>query len=141
VCLAARSHVQVELTCEAPELDSVGRVIDFGVMKAKVGGWIDEHMDHTTLVNSADKALLEWCFDQVADGKRKPYVMPGEPTAENIAAHLMAVSQALLGRDGLRVVRVRVWETANCFADAIATDMVGHDDEVRDGRGVQDAPG
>ena len=28
---------------EAEQLDSIGRVIDFGVLKDKFGGWIDEH--------------------------------------------------------------------------------------------------
>lgn len=142
-CASLHGHTYTaEVTCEASELDSVGRVVDFGVIKAKVGGWLDENLDHTTIVNAEDKVLLAWCFEQVMDGKRKPYVMPGEPTAENIAAHLLAVAHALLGRDGLKVVRVRIWETPNCFADAVPTDMVGqHEAAVRDGRGIQDAPG
>lgn len=119
-CGSLHGHTyKVELTCEAAKLDHVGRVIDFGVIKEKVGSWIDATLDHTTLVNAEDTSLLEWCTNEaVVHSKRMPYSMPGEPTAENIATHLLAVAQALLGRDGLKVVHVRVWETANCYADA-----------------------
>jgi 6-pyruvoyltetrahydropterin/6-carboxytetrahydropterin synthase len=108
----------VELTCESVDLDQVGRVVDFGVVKAIVGKWIDDNLDHTTIVNREDINLMGWCTqDHLERGKRKPYVMPGEPTAENLAKHLLEVAQDLLGMDGLRVSKVRVYETPNCYAD------------------------
>lgn len=143
-CASLHGHTyKVELTAESDSLDSVGRVIDFSVIKEKVGAWIDNTLDHTTLVNAEDLELISWCTRQAIDkGQRLPHVMPCEPTAENIAAHILQVAQALLGRAGLCVVHVRVWETPNCFADATRSDlrMVAQHD-VCDGRGVQDAPG
>lgn len=142
-CSTLHGHTyKVELTAEADQLDGVGRVVDFGVIKARVGAWIDEHLDHTTICNAEDVALLAWCkHEHVQLGKRKPYALPGEPTAENLAEHLLLIANVLIRADGVRVVHVRVWETANCFADADATDKVRADEEVRAGRSVQDPAG
>ena len=126
-CATLHGHrYKVEITCSARKLDDVGRVIDFGVIKQKVGTWIDDHWDHTTLVNAEDVDLLEWCDLQAQGphGNRAPYVFPCEPTAENIAARLLHQAQLLIGRDGLDVIHVRCWETPNCYADAHPPDML-----------------
>ena len=39
------------------------------------------------------------------------------PTAENVAAELAGHAQRLLADTGVRVVRVRVWETPNGSAE------------------------
>lgn len=104
----------VEITCEAHALDDVGRVIDFGVVKQVVGGWIDDVWDHGTLVNEEDAALLDWC----RQNDQKRYVFNCEPTAENIAADLLEVAHKRLHGYGIVVQRVRVYETPNCSADA-----------------------
>jgi 6-pyruvoyltetrahydropterin/6-carboxytetrahydropterin synthase len=99
------------------ELDSVGRVIDFGVVKAQLGGWIDKNLDHTTIAGHRDTDLIEFCDGEATtQGKRVPYVIQGEPTAENIAKLLFGVASAMFA-PALRVVSVRVYETPNCFAD------------------------
>lgn len=102
----------VEMTVQAPRLDSVGRVVDFGVVKSAVGAWIDDNLDHGTLVNTEDLDLREWLLMQ----KQKHFEFPGNPTAEVIAAALLAVGGELLPSP-LRVVRVRVYETPNCYAE------------------------
>jgi len=119
-CATLHGHrYKVEITCEADELDSVGRVVDFGVIKARVGAWLDTHWDHTTIVNSEDTSLVAWTTNEASNlGKRPPFVFDGEPTAENMARFLVSLAQGLIGRAGLRVVKVRVWETPNCYADA-----------------------
>lgn len=119
-CASLHGHrYAAELTCVADRgLDDVGRVIDFGVVKSIVGTWVDDNWDHTTLVNPNDTELLGWCRAQQEQGKRAPWVMEGEPTAENIAATLMGVANSLLLGTGVRVVEVKVWETPNCYAVA-----------------------
>lgn len=120
-CGTLHGHRYVaEITIEAPQLDDVGRVIDFGAVKERVGRWIDDHWDHTTLVNAEDSSLRIFCVEEhrVA-GKKRPFLFDSEPTAENIAAKLLDVSQDLLGGD-LRVTKVRVYETPNCYAEAFA---------------------
>ena len=46
----------IHFTCEAEngELDSIGRVIDFGEVKSKLCMWLEDNWDHRTLLWSAD---------------------------------------------------------------------------------------
>lgn len=105
----------VEITCEAPELDSVGRVIDFGVIKDVIGTWLDEEWDHGTIINALDEELLAWCVRN----RQKRLTIDGEPTAENIAAVILGYAEDELAKiqPDLRVSKVRVWETPNCYAE------------------------
>lgn len=110
-------HYVALITCEANSLDACDRVIDFGVIKNLVGSWIDDHWDHTTLVNCHDAKLIKFCDDDhVENGKRQSYAFDGEPTAEVIAQKLLSIAQRLLSSTGVRVVEVEVYETPNCSA-------------------------
>lgn len=103
----------VELTVAAPALDEVGRVIDFGVLKSVVGGWIDEHLDHGYIGQQGDP-VLEVC----AEVGSKFLVVDFPPTAEHLARYLFDVASNLLGGSyQIRVVRVRLYETPNGWAD------------------------
>lgn len=105
----------VEVTAQASELDTLGRVIDFSVVKQLVGSWLDDHLDHGFIVHPADPIV-----NALIDDGSKVYFMPatlGNPTAENLAIHIAEVSQKLLAPHAITVVAVRVWETPNCFAD------------------------
>jgi 6-pyruvoyltetrahydropterin/6-carboxytetrahydropterin synthase len=104
---------RIEVVLDAARLDEVGRVVDFGVVKAKLGAWIDEHLDHGVLAGRDDAALIEAA--RLCD--TEPYLLKGEPTAENIAAELLLVAGSMLDADGVAVVGVRVWETPNCSAE------------------------
>ena len=119
-CASLHGHrYAAEITVAAGQLDAVGRVVDFGKIKEKVGSWINETLDHTTLVNSLDKSLLQWCKNEQENlSKRAPFVMQGEPTAENIAKCILSKARELLNTDGIWVVSVRVYETPTCWADA-----------------------
>jgi 6-pyruvoyltetrahydropterin/6-carboxytetrahydropterin synthase len=121
-CGTLHGHRYVALiTCEASSLDSCDRVVDFGVVREKVGGWIDENWDHTTIVNKADVDLYKFCEqDALVRGKRRPFIVDGEPTAETIAVRLLAVAQALLKDTNVRVKAVEVFETPNCSAKVLA---------------------
>lgn len=120
-CSTLHGHrYAAEITCEADELDLVGRVVDFGVVKERVGAWIDEHWDHTTLVNNEDVGLKNFVEMEQAFGKRAPYVFQGEPTAENIARALFRQAQHMIDSGSLRVVRVRVYETPTSYAEVNA---------------------
>ena len=111
-CAHLHGHrYRVEITCAAP-LDSLGMVVDFADVKRLVGGWVDERFDHGAILNKDDEVYLA----AVQMGGHRLYVMNCEPTAENIARELLRVAQGLL--PALRVERVRVWETPNCYADA-----------------------
>ena len=54
-CRAFHGHrYAAEITCHIAQLDDRGRVIDFGVVKQKVGGWVDDHWDHTAILMRDD---------------------------------------------------------------------------------------
>ena len=113
-CAHLHGHRYVaEITCLGI-LDSVGRVIDFGVVKEVVGRWIDDRWDHGTLLNVEDESLLRW----LQDNEQKHYVVEGEPTAEVLAGLLKDVAARELSRYGVAVVAVTVHETPNCWASA-----------------------
>lgn len=115
LCAHLHGHrYRAEVECAAP-LDNIGRVVDFSVIKARVGGWVAEHWDHAAIVNAEDAALLG-LLDGI--GERRVYRLAGNPTAENIATELMRVASPMLAP--IRVVRVRIWETPNCFAEVRA---------------------
>lgn len=118
-CAAFHGHrYAAEITCHADALDDRGRVIDFGVVKEKVGGWIDANWDHTAILMTGDPdpAVPALAASNAAHG-RPVYWLRDSPTAENIAAELARVANELLASTGVRAVRVRVWETPNCSAE------------------------
>lgn len=119
-CAHIHGHNYVALVeAEADALDDIGRVIDFSVIKDVVGGWIDANWDHGMIVAADDGPLLRLMRSGdggPADAPQKLYVMPTNPTAENMAAHLLREANRLLVDDGVRVMRVTIWETENCYA-------------------------
>jgi 6-pyruvoyltetrahydropterin/6-carboxytetrahydropterin synthase len=117
-CAAFHGHrYAAELTCLAP-LDDRGRVIDFGVVKERVGAWIDDQWDHTAILqrDDPDPAIQLLAASNAAHG-RPVYWMDVPPTAEQLAAELARVAQGLLADTGVRLVRVRIWETPNGSAE------------------------
>jgi len=110
-CNRLHGHRYVaEVTCRG-ELDSLGRVIDFGVIKEMIGGYIDGNWDHRTMLFASDPLI-----GMIDDDES---VVPSltNPTAENIAATILKM-QHLLDGSGVEIVKVRVWETPNCYAEA-----------------------
>ena len=104
------------VTAAAADLDTVGRVIDFGVLKERIGGWIEREWDHGFVVWT-DDAEARHALAQVAG--QKTYVLAANPTAENLADHLLRVvgPEALRGT-GVRLVKVTLHETENGIAEA-----------------------
>lgn len=103
-----------EFTVTAPDLDLLGRVIDFSVIKTSVGNWIDYNLDHNMILNMHDPLLqIEGIFKG-----RGPYILQNSenPTAENIAKLLFDVASRLLPPE-ITVIKVRLYETPNCWAD------------------------
>jgi 6-pyruvoyltetrahydropterin/6-carboxytetrahydropterin synthase len=123
-CKHLHGHRYVaEVTVTAEELDSLGRIIDFGVVKQLVGGWIDANWDHNMIFHPDDpllKVLVNGPLTmmQVEDitGGKRPFVLDSNPTAENLARVLFQAAGELLQPYDIRVVRVRLHETPNCFA-------------------------
>lgn len=112
-------NYRIHFVCEANELDTVGRVIDFGVIKAKLCMWVEDNWDHKFLAWDNDPVMKEACFHMHADEFFGPSVVfvPFNPTAENMAQHLVEViGPQQLADTGVTLVSVRIEETAKCSA-------------------------
>lgn len=96
-------------------LDALGRVIDFGVLKEKLGEWIDDHWDHGTILWEQDHEAIA-AISALSD--QKLYLLASNPTAENMAAWLLeAIAPQLLEGTGVEITKVVLWETENCFVE------------------------
>ena len=111
-CAHLHGHNYVALvTVQADELDSVGRVIDFAVVKELVGDFINQQYDHRFLINRAD-SRTEGLIALDATVRVVDY----NPTAENLASELLDAAKERLSPLGLYVTEVILWETENAYA-------------------------
>lgn len=117
-CATPHGHnYNVYITAEAEELDTVGRVIDFSILKEKIGGWIDHYWDHTFLVFEEDTTLIAAL--QSVPAHKSHFVCSFNPTAENMAEYLLnVVGPKLLVGTNVQLTKVVVEETENCSAEA-----------------------
>lgn len=109
---------KVEATFSAKELDSLGRIIDFGVIKERLGSWLDANWDHTMVLWEKDKTLGE----QVAAYTHQVvYYLPYNPTAENMARYLLEeICPTLFSDADITCSQILIHETPNCYAVAAA---------------------
>ena len=105
-----------EFFVSSNDQDAVGRVIDFSDLKRLCKGWIDEHWDHSFLVYEKDENAIH-ALQLVKPCKL--FLMPYNPTAENMARYLLEeIGPGLLAHTGAIMTRVRIWETDESFAEA-----------------------
>jgi 6-pyruvoyltetrahydropterin/6-carboxytetrahydropterin synthase len=125
-CAHLHGHnYRVHFKCRADQLDKVGRVIDFSVMKTLLCEWLEENWDHKFLVWQDDPYRSTLCTLDPAG----VVVVPFNPTAENMAGHLLAVvGPRLLRPVGVELVEVVVEETRKCSARA-ALNVVSADEK------------
>ena len=98
------------------EVDAVGRVVDFSQIKQRMLGWLDAHWDHAFIVFEQDQNALA-AVRMVEPTKY--FVLPWNPTAENMARYLLeVVAPEVLGDLGVIAREVRVWETEESCAVA-----------------------
>ena len=102
----------VDIMCEVDAIGADGMVIDFGVVKSRVGSWVDAHLDHAMILQEGDPMV-----QLLVDRRMAHYVMEKPPTAEHLADLIHSVAESLLA-NVVRVANVRVYETPNCWADS-----------------------
>ena len=97
-------------------LDDLGRVVDFSVLKERIGTWLDDTWDHRLLLWDQDPTF-EGMMSLAEEEDKGIVRVPFNPTAENIATHIGSeLCPKLLDGTGVEVVRAVVHETPNCFA-------------------------
>ena len=107
-----------EMTFECEALNSFDMVLDFGEIKSVCGAWIDEHIDHATLVFVEDETLLHFLEREC----NRHFVVTFNTTVENIVVWLAKQLQEVLDRveafkkRGVTLIQLKVNETPNGWA-------------------------
>jgi 6-pyruvoyltetrahydropterin/6-carboxytetrahydropterin synthase len=114
-----RADIEVVAAAGGTSVDDVGRIVDFSLIKRRMLGWLDDHWDHGFVLFADDAAAL------AAVGGMRPtkyFVLPWNPTAENMARYLLeVVAPNVLGDLGVVARRVQLWETDEASATATLT--------------------
>lgn len=128
-------NYRVHFSVVAEELDKVGRVMDFSVIKEKLCMWLETEWDHKFLVWDQDpelvrlSALVETWDPSTTEPNTPGSVeilfqdsfvwVPFNPTAENMAQYLLDyVGPTALYDTGVRLQWVRIEETRKCSVSA-----------------------
>jgi 6-pyruvoyltetrahydropterin/6-carboxytetrahydropterin synthase len=89
-------------------LDSLGMVVDFGLIKTEFNALVDEVLDHRFIINQSDPRME--ALRAIETGL---VVWVGNPTAESIANWILFRAWSF------HVASVMVWETESAYAKAI----------------------
>jgi 6-pyruvoyltetrahydropterin/6-carboxytetrahydropterin synthase len=109
VCKHPHGHNAVaEVEVRSGELDNRCMVCDFGDIKRVIKTWIDEKIDHKMILRRDDALVgpLQAMGEPV-------FVVESNPTVEHIAQLIFRHA----AKEGLPVVRVKVWETPTSYAE------------------------
>jgi 6-pyruvoyltetrahydropterin/6-carboxytetrahydropterin synthase len=118
-----RVDIEVAGVAGGTEVDAVGRIVDFSLIKKRMLGWLDDNWDHGFLLFEED-ANARAAIRLVQPTKY--FVMPYNPTAENMARYLLeVVAPGVLADLGVVARRVAVWETDESCAVATLTGGAG----------------
>lgn len=110
-CAHLHGHnYRIHFTCEADDLDPVGRVIDFSVIKSALCMWVELVWDHKFLLWEEDP-MLETLKALDPEGVVS---VPFNPTAENMAKYLVDVVGPMALPSHVRLTEVVIEETMKC---------------------------
>jgi len=118
-----RYAIEITLSGDIIQLEDTsdnGMVMDFSDVKAIARRAVVDVWDHAFLVYKNDSVVLDF-LKSLPD--HKTVIMNSVPTAENMAAEAFRILQAEYQDtygNHLRLERVRLYETPNSWADALA---------------------
>ena len=125
-CRFPHGHTRkVEFVLEADELDENQMVCDFKIIRDVLGDWLDE-FDHALCMNTTDPAYQDF---KTRYGERVIGFDNQDPTTELLARTIFDHTQQALAAyatqsnlryrlaAGVRLLRVRVWETSSSWAE------------------------
>lgn len=114
----------IEITLAGEVIETAGRpdngmVLDFAEVKALARQHVVDVWDHAFLVWREDRPVMSFLRELAG---HKTVVLDRVPTAENLARTAFEILAPLYHArygDRLRLERVRLYETPNCWADAL----------------------
>jgi len=111
-CAHLHGHnYRIHFTVEAPKLDSIGRVMDFSVIKEKLCVWLEREWDHKFLVWSQDP----WSVTLKELDPDGTVIVDFNPTAENMGEYLIStIGPKMLEGTLVSLVKVKIEETRKC---------------------------
>ncbi len=95
-----------------------GMVIDFGDLKKIVNDAIVNQMDHSLVISERSKYDTLLQTEQMFDRR---HITHYQPTCENMVVEFAKVIRSKLP-NGVKLFAVRLWETANSYAEWYASD-------------------
>lgn len=110
-------------------LDQVGRVIDFSVVKSTLCEWLEQNWDHkflhwekdTMICGLRDSVLFSngvLSGNDLGDFLSSLVSLPFNPTAENLAAHMVnVIGPYLLDEHNVELVQCVIEETSKCHVE------------------------
>ena len=111
-CAHLHGHnYRFHFTIGAPKLDSVGRVLDFSVIKSRLCQWLEDNYDHKFLIWEHDP----FAADLRAIDPDGVVIVDYNPTAENIAEYIVKeVAPDALAGTGCVITKLKIEETRKC---------------------------
>lgn len=103
-------NYRIFFTVGANQLDSVGRVVDFSVIKSILCMWIENNWDHKFLIYEHDPIAS----DLLRIDPRGVVIVPFNPTAENMGQYLVDVIGPRILPTGIELIQCDVEETRKC---------------------------
>ncbi|ANQ86277.1 6-pyruvoyl-tetrahydropterin synthase [Azoarcus olearius] len=118
----------IEVTLSGEIIDAAGQpvngmVMDFGEVKRLAAEHIVSVWDHAFLVYRGDTQVADFLASMPG---HKTVVLDVVPTAENLAALAFRILDPVYADsygNQLRLERIRLYETPNCWADAIRSEL------------------
>lgn len=98
---------RVEISCDVDELPESGMAIDFKELSTKIGGWIDENLDHRLILAKNDPAAKT--IKELNEDLKE---LDAPPSAENLAKLIFEA----VGNLGFPVTKVSFWESPTSVA-------------------------
>ena len=132
-CYNIHGHTYLyELTFSFENMEEIGYALDFKEIKRVFCQWIDDILDHGMILNPKDELLIQttksygtklWLMSLNGEGE---YC---NPSVENIAREIflaMDIMTGVLYRNsptGLKIHRVTIYETPNCWTEVKAASI------------------
>ena len=138
-CYNIHGHTYLyELTFSFENMEEIGYAIDFKEIKRVGCQWIDDILDHGMILNPKDDLLIKttreygtklWLMSLSGEGE---YC---NPSVENISREVFLAMEVLFdevyknAKTGLKIHRVTIYETPNCWTEVKAASITDKDRE------------